>query len=1070
MRDLSRLRHWRSGAKPGTLALLLVAWVVVVILFVQLGVRDARVAARHAAEAAIEQLARRVEHLGVDDRLRLLGLLESQAGKTHVVAIRWQHANGGHLEVRETNRPAVVPAWFARLTGLANLQLERGLGLHNQHGYLTATFAPVEQQRHLWQLLPIPLLLLLGGSVLSLVILYRRDDEPLPSSQPAPEAMQAADEDIRFDPGQVASHVGRQLRLMSEYQRATDNAAILVETDPSGNIIYVNDAFCRLSRYTREELLGYSHQLMRSEATPPAVIEDLWATISAGRVWHGELCNRAKNGEDFWIETTITPFLDDEGGVVKHVGVSVDITPLKRNEAKLLRRERWLQRFADIITQRQEWALQIEGLIALGCETFRMDFGAIGHIQDALYEFDYVHPTDSRLRAGQILPLSRTYNSFVIQKNGPVYFHDKRGTPYEQHKAYLDIYGYIGIPVYADGVLYGVMSFVSDAPRAPFDQEELGFLQLAADWIGKNLTTARHQQMLFEEKELAQVTLQSIGDGVITTDRQGAVTYLNLAAQTFTGWSLPEAVGRRVSDVFIMAGEGDGPMSLDLLLANEYTCSRVPASLLSRSQREWAIEYSVSPIRGRQGELIGGVLVFHDVSETRELARQMSYQAAHDALTGLINRREFERRLENALTSACHESRQHALLYLDLDQFKVVNDTCGHVAGDELLRQVATLLEERVRDADTLARLGGDEFAVLLENCPEEGVERIATNLVLAIKDFRFAWQQSVFTIGVSIGAVLIDSEWDNVGTILAAADTACYAAKDKGRNRVQIFRPDDDDVALRHGQMQWVSRIAQALEHNRFRLSYQLIHPLADPAAEKHAELLIYMVDEGGQRVPPGAFIPAAERFSVMPLLDRWVITTAFSAFRRLAMYNQERWVFSINLSGTSIGDESMLTFIREQFEDGAVPPDSICFEITETAAIANLAHAMHFIRELKRLGCRFSLDDFGSGLSSFAYLKNLDVDYLKIDGSFVKDMAEDPIDYAMVAAINQIGHVMGLKTIAEYVENDAIRDCLGLLGVDYAQGYGIARPEPLESLTGLGEEWLSGDSAAKQPTALHG
>lgn len=432
----------------------------------------------------------------------------------------------------------------------------------------------------------------------------------------------------------------------------------------------------------------------------------------------------------------------------------------------------------------------------------------------------------------------------------------------------------------------------------------------------------------------------------------------------------------------------------------------------------------------------------------RQAEAMLQYQANHDALTGLFNRREFEQRLARALESARLEGRQHAVGYMDLDQFKIVNDTCGHVAGDELLKQLAVLLKEKVRENDILARLGGDEFGLLLENCGLEQAQRIANAMLNTVRGFRFSWLDKTFEIGASIGLVTLDRNSDNPGQVLSAADLACYAAKDLGRNRVHVYQTGDAELARRHGEMHWAAHISKALSQDRFRLYRQTILPLKADKRGEHFEVLVRLLDDQGQLVAPGAFIPAAERFNLMPAVDRWVVRHTLAYLRRRCDASDPAppITCAVNLSGTTLNDEGFLGFVLDELPRSRVPPHSLCFEITETAAVANLARAVQFMKELKVLGCRFSLDDFGSGLSSFAYLKNLPVDFLKIDGSFIRDIVDDPIDFAMTEAINKIGQVMGLQTIAEFVENEAILERVRGLGMDYAQGYGIAEPEPLE------------------------
>jgi diguanylate cyclase (GGDEF)-like protein/PAS domain S-box-containing protein len=556
---------------------------------------------------------------------------------------------------------------------------------------------------------------------------------------------------------------------------------------------------------------------------------------------------------------------------------------------------------------------------------------------------------------------------------------------------------------------------------------------------------------LFSAKERAQVTLQSIGDGVIVTDTRGLVEYMNPIAEDLTGCKMGDAYGLPFDTLITTIDERTQKRAADpieLVLRRDQTVN-IPMEIafLRPDGRHIAVSETAAPIRNSAGEITGVVLVFRDVSRERQHAAELSYQASHDALTGLINRREFERRMTRVLSSPTAGETRHALIYLDLDQFKIVNDTCGHAAGDELMRQVSGLLQHRLRQGDTLARLGGDEFGVLLEQCNDEHAVRIAEELRDSINKHPFISQSRSFSIGVSIGLVSFASQTFTLAEALSAADTACYMAKEKGRNRVQIYHPDDADLSTRKGEMEWVSRIQNALEQKRFCLYSQDIAPVAGTSLHgKHMEVLVRMLDENGKIVSPLSFIPAAERYNLMPTIDRWVIHTAFSRLAQLRKSGQ--WgpndLCAINLSGASLGEESTLTFIIKEFQQFSVPYSNICFEVTETAAISVIAKAAQFMQELRKLGCKFALDDFGAGMSSFAYLKHLPVDLLKIDGSFVKDMATDPIDAAMVEAINHIGHVMGKQTIAEFVENDEVLVQLRRIGVDFAQGYGIAKPAP--------------------------
>ncbi|MGB5642135.1 MAG: PAS domain S-box protein [Gammaproteobacteria bacterium] len=570
--------------------------------------------------------------------------------------------------------------------------------------------------------------------------------------------------------------------------------------------------------------------------------------------------------------------------------------------------------------------------------------------------------------------------------------------------------------------------------------------------VGRKITAQKAlEQALLKEREKALVTLHSIGDAVITTNDKGVVEILNPIAEALTGWSADEVVGRPLKEFFLIIDEETRQPIQDPVLRclNEGNIISLAdhTILVSRSFNEFAIEVSAAPIIMNKGEVMGVVLVFKDVSEARKLSQQVSYEATHDPLTGLVNRTELERRLQRVLETALTQSTENAFCYLDLDQFKLVNDTCGHVAGDELLRQLGRLLEQHIRKRDTLARLGGDEFGLLIEHCSITEARGIAENLINTLGDFSFPWEDHSFNIGVSIGLVSVDQQSKSMGEILRAADSACYIAKEQGRNRIHVHQDDDEEQARRYGEMQWAVRIPRALEDQRFQLYFQEIVPiLGDEPAAAHYELLLRMQDEKGELIMPGAFLPAAERYNLSDKLDRWVISRIFQWFQQHPEHQQQLNLCSINLSGLSLNNQAFLSFVIKELESCGIAPWKICFEITETVAIANLSSAIRFISSLRELGCRFALDDFGSGLSSFAYLKNLPVDFLKIDGLFVKDILDDPMDLAMVKSINEIGHVMGKKTIAEFVENAAVLERLREIGVDYAQGYGIGRPKPID------------------------
>jgi diguanylate cyclase (GGDEF)-like protein/PAS domain S-box-containing protein len=583
-------------------------------------------------------------------------------------------------------------------------------------------------------------------------------------------------------------------------------------------------------------------------------------------------------------------------------------------------------------------------------------------------------------------------------------------------------------PVYLDGKLMGsVVTFIDISERRAAEQ---------------------HMQQLLARNALL---LESTSDGIIGVDTALCCTFANHAAAHMLGYSPDEVEGR---DLFRLAhdrSESGLALQREELPLYRAIAEQTPqhtdnAVLWQRNGDYIPVQYSANPIH-EEGRVTGAVMVFRNVAEARAVARKMDYLATHDALTGLFNRREFENRLEQSLLAARRNDTEHALCYLDLDQFKVVNDTCGHEAGDELLRQLASLLHGRIRQHDMLARLGGDEFGMLLDSCPISKALTIADQVRALVEDYRFAWGDKTFAVGVSIGLVAITAETESQSWALSAADTACYMAKDSGRNRVHVHQLHDDELNQRRSEMQWVARLNEALDQGQFVLRYQPIVAVKAPdEAPEAIEILVAMQDEQGLDIPPGAFIPAAERYSLMSAIDRWVVGSVFAWLRdnRHRLDNLKRCF--INLSGQSVGQEKFLDFLLAELDKGGFPTEKLCFEITETAAVANLSRAVTFIKALKSYGCRFALDDFGSGMSSFAYLKNLPLDYLKIDGNFVRDMVVDPIDRAMVQAIHQVGHVMNIGTIAEFVEQRAILDELGAIGVDYAQGYAIARPQPLD------------------------
>jgi diguanylate cyclase (GGDEF)-like protein/PAS domain S-box-containing protein len=556
---------------------------------------------------------------------------------------------------------------------------------------------------------------------------------------------------------------------------------------------------------------------------------------------------------------------------------------------------------------------------------------------------------------------------------------------------------------------------------------------------------------LFEEKERVQVTLASIGDAVLTTNAEGGITFMNTAAERLTGWKQEEASGLPVETIMVLIDEETRetvPNAVDRYRQEEHALEATKHELLiTRDGHEISIEDSAAPIHGRDGVLLGMVMVFHDVTTSRALARQMNWQVAHDQLTGLVSRQEFERRLGELVEQARQSGSQHALLYMDMDNFKIVNDTSGHLAGDELLKQLAFLLSEHMRRNDTLGRLGGDEFGALLENCPVEKAKSIAESLRTMVSEFRFVWGGKMFEVGLSIGLVMVNRDTTSLVEAMSSADMACYAAKEAGRNRVHVYVPGNMENEFKQRELLLVSDIRTALEKGRFELYGQEILALQPvPGQRRHFEVLVRMLDAQGKLVPPGVFIPAAERYGLIQAVDRWVAEHAVTLLSQAGAACDVD--LSINLSGLFFREERIADYLRNVVIQAQIDPARLTFEITETAAISQLSKAVNFMREVKSLGCLFSLDDFGSGMSSFAYLKALPVDTLKIDGAFVRDMLEDLADRAFVEAIHRVAHTLGKKTVAEYAETTEIVEALREIGIDYAQGYGVGKPRLLAAI----------------------
>jgi len=553
---------------------------------------------------------------------------------------------------------------------------------------------------------------------------------------------------------------------------------------------------------------------------------------------------------------------------------------------------------------------------------------------------------------------------------------------------------------------------------------------------------------LGRSKQQAQITLESIGEGVITADGNAVIDYMNAAAEKLTGVSRDDALGKRLPEIVNLVDEVDrkdlgDPIGRALTDRRRVNMGRRALMVSSDGGRELSIEMTASPIKGPADEPAGVVVIMHDVSEIRGLTQQMSYQAAHDALTGLINRREFERRMEQSMRAVRDEDTSHVLCYLDLDRFKAVNDTCGHMAGDNLLREIASLIKEQVRESDFVARLGGDEFGMLLIGCPLQKARQIADDVCAAVRDYRFVWQDKVFAVGVSIGLVEISQEASSIKDLLAAADSACYVAKQEGRGRVHVYSARDEAAARQRGEIHWLKLLQNALKENRFELFLQPIVAVERSMTRGPAmEVLLRLVDDEGRIVLPAEFAAAAERYHLMPNIDRWVVQTTLSALGQGTIRVAEGRCLAMNLSAQTLGDEEFLEFVVESLDRTQVAPEQICFEVTESAVVADLDHAKRFTDVLHGMGCQFGIDDFGAGIGSLVRLRDLSVDFLKIDGAFTRELNPDGLNYEVVSAIIRLARTVGYQVIAEQVEYQEDFDALRDLGVDFIQGYFVHRP----------------------------
>jgi diguanylate cyclase (GGDEF)-like protein/PAS domain S-box-containing protein len=829
-------------------------------------------------------------------------------------------------------------------------------------------------------------------------------------------------------------------RLQQATERQTQSAHdlhIIFESVPAILAYWNRDLTCRFANRAYEHWFGVKPEALVGTHLQDLLGPELYALnkpfVDGALAGKPQSFERLIPGPDGTKRPALANYLPDivDGdvrGFLVHVS---DVTSLKDAEAALRAEIAERERAYELLHQSNERLGEAQRLGRIGSWAWRV-------AEDVTTWSDELHRIFGREPGGPAPSLaehSTLYSAESFARLGTaVETALRNGQPYALELEYVHAGG-------SHGWL--------DA-RGEAVQDEMGRVVRLQGTVQDITERRKLTSELAKQHELLRVTLQSIGDAVITTDGAGQITWLNPVAERMTGWLSSEAVGRPIAQVFHIVHEETRKPSLSPVDACLNQGSVVALAsrtvLVSRAGIEFGIEDSASPIRNERGEVLGVVLVFHDVSEQRRLSGEMNHRATHDVLTGLINRAEFEVRLQRSLDKSHEEQSEHALMFIDLDQFKLVNDACGHSAGDALLQQVSKLLGEAVRTRDTLARLGGDEFAVILEHCTTDQAQRVAQQICDRLDEFRFLHSERRFRIGASIGLVTLDRRWNSTATVLQAADAACYAAKEAGRNRVHVWHDTDAAMLARTGETHWASRLEQALDDGRFVLFAQRIFSLGTESERIHAEVLLRMVDDDGSLIAPGAFLPAAERFYFCSRIDRWVLGRAIALLSdRVDLSSID--TLCVNLSGQSIGDKA---FHRDTIEKlvvaGSAVCRCICLEITETAAITNMADAVRFIEDVRNLGVRIALDDFGAGASSFGYLKSLKVDLLKIDGQFVRDVIDDPLDAAAVRCFVDVARVIGVKTVAEFVDKSEVLARMKEIGVDYAQGFFLHRPEPIE------------------------
>ncbi len=807
------------------------------------------------------------------------------------------------------------------------------------------------------------------------------------------------------------------LESASQYRALyTHTPAILHSVDRQGRLVSVSDEWLRMLGYSRDEVVGRrSIEFLTPESQRKALEINLPKFWAANEARDLEYQMQAKDGHIVDVLLSAVADRDGAGEPCRSMAVIMDVTERKRVE-RALREHQLLLNHAERLAGVGAWSYDPASPSSVYwsdqlCRMLEMPLGYRPSFEEALGFFAPEWRETVRSATAQTLASGKPHDmelQMLTATGRSIWAHVTASAELEH-----------GLPDRVFGAIQDVSA-----------RKEV-------------------EQALASQNALLQTTLDSIGDAVITTNPEGLVEWLNPVAAQLTGWTLAEAKHRPAAEIFrVVQEESRQPVAGPIERARDTRSAVGPAPLLlvARDGQERSVIDSAAPIRDEQGRVLGYVMVFHDITEQRKLSREITHRASHDSLTGLMNRTEFEQRLRQAFDRARDQGVAHALLYIDLDQFKIVNDSCGHSAGDQLLRSVAAIFEGCVRTSDILARLGGDEFGVLLENCTVPQARRVAEELCDQMDRYRFVHDDERFRVGASIGMVPVDKRWSSEAEILRAADGACYAAKEAGRNRVHEWTDSDTRVLARQHDMQWASQIESGLDENRFRLYGQKMVSCASPMSGMHIEVLLRLQTSEGRLVSPGAFLPAAERFNLASRVDRWVLGQVVTFLKTHDCGELD--TIAVNLSGQSIGDRSFHRFAMDLVRGGDIDAGKLCFEITETAAITYMGDAGDFISAMRDLGVRIALDDFGSGISSFGYLKALPVDYLKIDRIFVQQILRERLDHVAVSSFCQAARVCGLKTIAEGVESDQVMRELQRIGIDIAQGYLYHRPEPLEVL----------------------